>query len=180
MKEWIRKISISLLLALAELALGLLLLINPVGLTSVVIIFLGIVLILLGAYHVYRYIRLPRPDAAKTWFLSSGSGLLAVGIAAVANQHWLVTLLGTLTTLYAVLALASAFMKLQIAVDALRGSRPFWYLMAVSCLFSIIMAALLFLQLFTEGSVWIVTGVVLVLLALLDGAYFILGRKNRT
>ena len=48
MKQWIRKISISLALAVAEMALGILLLINPMGLASMVMIALGILLVLLG------------------------------------------------------------------------------------------------------------------------------------
>lgn len=179
MKEWIKKISVSLMLAAGELVLGLLLLINPMGLTTFVIVALGIVGILLGAYHLYRYIRLPRVEAAKTWALATGAGFLAVGIAAVANQHWLVQLLGTLTTLYGALSLAAAFMKLQIGVDALRSNRPFWYLMAISFAVSAVLATLLFIQVFGEGTVWIVTGIVLLLLAILDGAYFILGRKKK-
>lgn len=179
MKDWIKKLSVSLLLAAGELILGLLLLINPMGLTTFVIVALGIVGILLGAYHLYHYIRLPREEAAKTWSLATGAGFLAVGIAAVANQHWLVQLLGTLTTLYGALSLAAALMKLQIAVDALRSNRPFWYLMAISFAVSAVLATLLFVQAFGEGSVWIVAGIVLLLLAVLDGAYFILGRKKK-
>ena len=88
-------------------------------------------------------------------------------------------MLGTLTTLYGALSLAAAFMKLQIAVDALRSNRPFWYLMAISFAVSAVLATLLFVQAFGEGSVWIVAGIVLLLLAVLDGAYFILGRKKK-
>ena len=178
MKDWIRKISVSLLLAACEIALGLLLLINPVGLTSMVIILLGILLLLLGGYHLYRYIRLPREDAAKTWKLATGVGVIALGISAIANQHWLVQVLDAVTTLYGAMLLAAAFMKLQIAVDALRGSRPAWYLMAVSFLVTAVLATLLFLNIIPESAVWIVTGIVLLILAVLDGVYFVLGRKK--
>ena len=71
-------------------------------------------------------------------------------------------------------------MKLQIAVDALRGKRPFWYLMAVSFVVSVVLATLLFLQVFNEGSVWVITGIVLLVTAVLDGVYFFLGRQKKS
>ena len=179
MKDWIKKISVSLMMAAGELALGLLLLINPVGLTAAVVIALGIILVLLGAYNLFRYIRLSREEAAKTWFLATGACLLAIGVTAIANQHWLVTLLGTLTTLYGVMLLGVAFMKLQIAVDAVRGQRPFWYLMGISVIVSAVLAGLLFMQAFAENAVWIATGIILLVLAVLDGVYFILGRVKK-
>ena len=179
MKERIGKISVSLMLAIGELLLGLLLLINPVGLTSWVIVTLGGLLILLGALHLFQYIRLPREKAAETWKLATGAGLLAIGLSSIANQHWMVQLLDTLTTLYGSIALAAAFMKLQIAVDALRSSRPCWYLMAISFLVTAILATLLFINLFAESAVWIVTGIVLLLLTVLDAVYFFLGRVKR-
>lgn len=179
MKDWIRKISVSLMLAIGELLLGLLLLISPVELTSVVIIVLGALLTLLGCWHIFLYIRLQREEAAKTWYLATGAGLVVVGIAAIANQSWMVTLLGTLTTLYGSVALAAGFMKLQIAVDALRSRHPCWYLMAVSFLLTALLATLLFMNAIGENSVWIFTGVGLVVLAALDAVYFFLGRQSR-
>ncbi len=179
MKDKIKKISVSLFLAVGELVLGLLLLIDPVGLTSAVIIGAGVLLLLAGAYSLYLYIRLPREDAAKTWKLALAAGLLAFGLSAVINQKWLVQILGTLTTLYGVIIMVSAFMKLQMAVDAFRGKRPFWYLMALSFLASGVLCTLLFIRVMGENTVWIFNGIVLILLAVLEAAYYILGRKNK-
>ncbi|MCR4877006.1 MAG: DUF308 domain-containing protein [Clostridiales bacterium] len=178
MKDKLRKISVSVILAVAELVLALLALINPAGLASFVIILLGIVLLALGGYHLFQYIRLSKEEAAETWKLSTGAGLIVVGISAITNQHWLVELLGTLTTLYALINMVIAFMKLQIAVDAFRVSRPYWYLMAGSFLVSAVLATLLVIQPFSESAVWIFTGIVLLILMVMDGAYFILGRKK--
>ena len=43
----------------------------------------------------------------------------------------------------------------------------------------IILAVLLFINLFAESAVWTVTGIVLLGLALLDTVYFILGRTKK-
>ena len=179
MKNWTRKISVSLMLAVCELLLGILLLVNPVGLTSFVITALGVIVLLLGVLHLYRYIRLPREEAAQTWKLAIGTGLLAVGIFVMINQPWMVEMMGTLTTLYGIIVLAAAFMKLQIAVDALRGKRPFWYLMAISFVVTAVLVTLLFIGVFAENAVWIVTGIALIVLAVLDAVYFILGRTKK-
>ena len=178
MKQWIRKISISLALAVAEMALGILLLINPMGLASMVMIALGILLVLLGCLHTYEYIRLPREEALKTWKLSSGAGLLVLGIASLVNWQWMVQLIGTLTTLYGAILLVSAFMKLQMAIDALRGRRRWWYLMAISFACSAILATLLFAKVLTGMNVWTWVGILLIAVAVLDAAYFVLGRKE--
>ena len=179
MKSLLQKVSVSLILAVCELALGLLLLINPVSLTSAVIIGMGVLLMVLGTFHLIHYIRLPLEEAVKTWKLASGAGILAIGISFIVNQGWMVQFLSSLTTLYACIALAGAFMKMQIAVDALRGNRPVWYLMAISFVLTAVLATLLFINPFAESAVWIITGIVLILLAILDAVYFILGRRKQ-
>ncbi len=175
----IKKIGVSVMLAVVELLLGISLLIDAVGLSSIVIIVLGVLLILAGGYHLFRYARMPREEATQTWALAAGGALLAAGITAIANQHWLVQILGTLTALYGLLLLAATFMKLQIAVDAFRGKRTYWYLMAISFAATAVMATLLLLQVFPGSAVWIVTGIVLLLLAVLDVVYFFLGHPGR-
>ncbi|MBO4367894.1 MAG: DUF308 domain-containing protein [Clostridia bacterium] len=179
MKKWIRRISFSLMLSLSELLLGLLLLINPTGLTDFVIVLIGILMLAGGIYHLFRYIRLPREEAASTWKLSSGAALLAAGIYAVISRHSLEQILGTLTTLFGLVVMAAAFMKLQISVDAWRGKRPFWYLMVISFLLTDIQAMLLLINPYSESSVWIFNGIALILLSLLDCAYFILGKIKK-
>ncbi|MBQ9009367.1 MAG: DUF308 domain-containing protein [Clostridia bacterium] len=178
MSEGLKKISVSVVLAVCELLLGITLLSNPAGLASAVIIVAGVILFIGGAWDLFQYIRLPREEAAKTWKLAEGAGLLAAGLIAICNQHWLVQILGTLTTLYAFVVLASTFMKLQMAVDALRGGRPFWYLMAISTAVALGLFAFLFFHPFQENILWPVSGVVLILLAVLDGVYFWKGRSE--
>lgn len=179
MKDLMKKMSVSLGLSICELLLGILLLVNPVGLTSGVIIVLGIALTALGGIQIYRYIRLPLQDAVKTWKLAIGLGLGAVGLSGIANQHWLVTILGTLTTLYGAMILVSAFMKLQMAIDALRMKRNVWYLMGISFVLSAALATILFIQPFaTEKTLWIFMGIALIVTAVLDCVYYFLGRKK--
>lgn len=177
MKEVIRKFSVVLLLAAGELLLGILLLVNPKGLTTAVIIGVGIVLIAVGIFKLFRYIRLPREEASRTWDLAEGAGLIALGIIAITHQPWLVQILDTLTALYGLLTLILAFMKLQITVDAIRASKYRWQIMACTFLAIAALAVLLLTNVLPENVVWIITGIVLIIAAFADTVYFILSRK---
>ncbi len=179
MKEMLKKINVSLALALGQLALGLLLLINPAGVTSFVLIAVGILVIVLGGLHLFRYIRMPREEAAQTWKLASGVGLLALGIISIIYYSWVLDQLSKLTILYGGLTMASACMKLQLAVDELRAGDSNWRLMGISCLVSIVLGTVLFLQPFADTAIWIITGVMLVILAVVDGLHFVLGLKKK-
>ncbi len=180
MKETIRKFSVVLLLAAGELLLGILLLVNPKGLTTAVIIGVGIVLIAVGIFKLFRYIRLPREEASRTWDLAEGAGLIALGIIAITHQPWLVQILDTLTALYGALTLVLAFMKMQITVDAIRASKYRWQIMACTFLAIAALAILLVTNVLAENVVWIITGIVLIIAAFADTVYFILSRKLKT
>ncbi len=180
MKALMRKISYSLAIAIAEAALGVLLLVSPAGLTSALLAALAVVLIAAGALSIFNYIRLPKEDSAKTWKLSAGAACICCGVSALLNRGWLVEIFGVLTTVYGATVAAIAFLKLQMAVDALRGGRRFWYLMAVSFALSAVIATLMFLNPFSsERAAWIFMGVSLILVAALDVSYFVLGRQEK-
>ncbi len=179
MKEMIRKISVILFLAACELLLGILLLINPIGLTTAVVIGLGVVLIALGIYNLIQYIRLPREEASQKWNLAQGAGFIALGIVAITQQPLVVQFLGTLTTLYGAITLALAFMKLQIMVDAFRVKKLNWHFMGISFLVATALAVLLITGVLAENVVWILTGIFLVIMSIVDVVYYVLSRKTR-
>lgn len=175
-----KKMPVSLILLICEVVLGIFLLVNPVGLSGAILILLGIAAILVGALNVLQYIRLPQEQAAGTWKLSLGAGALAVGISVIANQHWVAGLFGTLSVLYGAVVLIFAFLKLQMALDALRRKRKCWYLAAVSFLLSAITATILFINPFgTEAAAWTFVGIALIVTALLDIVYFATGRGKK-
>ncbi len=178
-EEKFRKISFSPILALFELFLGVLLLFDPIGLSSVVIIITGVLLTLLGAWNLFRYMRRTKEEATQSWDLATGAALITLGICAFANQKWFLQVAGSLTAMYGLMILVTAFMKLQIAVDALRSRRPFWYLMAISFLLSGAATAVLFLRPFADNVVWIFSGILLILLGLTDGAYYLLKKQKK-
>ncbi len=70
----------NLLMSLCELVIGILLLINPTGFTSSVIIVIGVVLLLRGILNVISYFRTNSEEAAREHSLAGGIVLLAVGL----------------------------------------------------------------------------------------------------
>ena len=179
MNGTVRKISFSPILALLELLLGAMLLIDAIGLSVAVIIAFGVSLVLAGLWRLLRYLRAGKEEAALSWDLASCAGLVFLGACAIVNQKWLMDAAGSLAVMYGVIVSVAAFMKLQIAVDALRSGRPFWYLMAAGFILTAAITALLFLRVFPESSVWIFSGIVLVALGVLDCVYFVLGRTKK-
>ena len=179
MKGTVRKISFSPILALLELLLGTLLLIDAIGLSVTVIIAFGAVLVLTGIWRLLRYLRGTQEEAALSWDLATFAGLVFLGACAIVNQKWLIDAAGSPAVMYGIMIAIAGFMKLQIAVDALRSKRPFWYLMAVSFLLTGTLTALLFLRVFADGTVWVFSGIVLIALGVLDCVYFILGKTKK-
>ena len=70
MKELFRKVSFTLVLAVLECALGVLLLSSPGAFTTAIIVALGVVFAAAGVYSAVGYCRLSREEAARTWKLS--------------------------------------------------------------------------------------------------------------
>ena len=175
-----KRFAVSLPLAVGELVLGILLLVNPKSLMSVLLVALGALLILLGGLSVFKYVRLSREESQLGWKLALGLGSAAAGLFILFQQSWMAQMFGTLLAVYGTVVTATAFMKLQMAVDALRIKRPMWYLMAISCLVSAIAAVLLYRNPFGgENAAWIVLGIMLIVIAGLDLGYFIMGRVKR-
>ena len=66
-----------------------------------------------------------------------------------------------------------------LAVDALRGKRKYWYLMAISFVCSTVIATLLYINPFaSESAAWIFMGVSLIITAALDVIYFVLRKQE--
>lgn len=76
----------NLLTCIAELLIGILLFINPVGFTSGIIIMLGVILAGSGIVNLFGYFRAAPEDAAEQGGLAKGLGLLLAGTFACFDQ----------------------------------------------------------------------------------------------
>ena len=154
---------------LLEILVGVLLLINPVGFTSGIIIGAGLVLILLGIVCVIKYFRAEPEEAAKSQNLMKGLIALLAGIFCALRSEWFVVTFPVITLIYGVVILITGLGKVQCAVDILRKKKPKWFLGALSALVSIACGLVIITAPFSTTAVlWMFTGIGLIVDACFD------------
>lgn len=169
----------NLVLCVIEIVLGVLLLINPVGFTSGIIITAGIFLLLLGVRSVVKYFRADAAQAAEGQLFSKGLLLLLSGGFCVLYTEWFLVAFPLLTMLYGVLILLIGLSKLQQMVDCLRLKRQKWFLPAISAVVSILCAIVILSDPFSStAALWIFTGVSLIAEAICDVITLVLTRPQ--
>ena len=170
----------SILMCVLEILIGVLLLIDPLGFTSSIIIALGAVLIVAGVVFAVRYIRADAAEGALTHGLSKGLLLLLAGLFCVLRSKWFVATFPLLTILYGIGILISGVGKIQWTADMLRFGRKRWYLPAISAVLSLCFAAVILFNPFeTTAVLWSFTGAVLIVEAVFDIIAIALGGKHR-
>ena len=170
----------SILMCVLEILLGVLLLIDPLGFTSAIIIALGAALIVAGVVFIVRYFRVGAVEGALTHGLSKGLLLLLTGLFCMLRSKWFVATFPLLTILYGIGILISGVGKIQWAADMIRFGRKHWYLPAISALCSLVFATLILFNPFTTTEIlWSFTGIVLIVEAVFDIVAIALGGKHR-
>ena len=168
MKPFNQKLS-AMIFCLLQALLGILLLVNPVGFTSGIIIGLGIVLLIAGAISIVRYFRSSAVEAAKSQTMLKGLIALLFGVFCVFNPHWFLATFPVLTIFYGIVLLIEGLGKVQWMFDMIRMKTKRWFLAVISTVLSILCAVVILSNPFTSTAVlWIFTGVSLIVDALLD------------
>ena len=177
----IQKNSGSIFMCVLEVLLGVLLLIDPLGFTSVIIITMGAALMVAGLVFSVGYFRAGAAEGALTHGLSKGLLLLMAGLFCVLRSKWFVATFPLLTILYGVGILISGVGKIQWMADMIRFRRKRWYLPAISAVCSLLFAAIILLNPFTTTEIlWSFTGAVLIVEAIFDIVAIALGGKHRS
>lgn len=158
-----------ILLGIAEILVGILLLVNPVGLTTWIIMALGIVLTVVGVVNVIQYFRAPAAEAAVKKSLSVGILLIMFGLWCVIRNEWFVALFPLLTTLYGIGILVSGVVKVQWAADLFRLKTGRWGWMALSAAVTLVCAVIILAHPFsTTAALWMFIGITMILEAVID------------
>lgn len=156
-------------MSLCELTVGILLLINPVGFTTGIIVFLGIVLTLAGVGGVVQYFRTPPEKAALEQSLARGLIEVIVGIFFITESKWLLAAFPFITIIYGIGILLLGISKIQLTVDMIRLKFPKWFWAAISAAITIICAVVILWNPFTGTSaLWIFIAVALIVEAVID------------
>ncbi len=169
-----------ILLSLFEIALGILLLIDPIGFTTGIIIAAGILLLLFGVVEVIKYFRSEPVKAASEQYLTKGLCALGAGIFCVVKTEWFTVAFPAMTFLYGIVVLVTGLSKLQLTVDMLRVKSKKWFLALVSAVISLACAVVILLNPFSSTAVlWMVAGITLIVESLIDVVTWFLGGREQ-
>ncbi len=179
MNDLIHNSTGNLITCIVEIVLGILLLIDPVGFTSAIIIIFGIVLAVVGVFSLVRYFKSDAHVAALENNLANGLMGIVFGLFCVFRSDWFISAFPVLTTLYGVLALVSGISKIQWAVDMFRMKQKYWFIGLISAILTIVFALIIINNPFSSTSfIWTFIGVSMIVEAVIDLLSFIFGRKK--
>ncbi len=163
---------------LLEMLVGVLLLINPVGFTSGIIIGAGILMLVAGIYCVIQYFRKDAQTAKMEQDLFKGLMALLLGFFCTTQSAWLVAVFPLLTILYGIVILISGLGKIQWTVDCIRQKRKRWFLPVISAVVSIACGIVILSRPFSSTAVlWMFTGITIIVEALLDLIAVLFGKS---
>lgn len=158
-----------LILALCELILGVVLLINPVGFTSAIIIILGILLFVAGILSTIRYFKETPEEAAKGQNLTYALLEMIAGLFCMFKSNWFIVTFPLLTVLYGVITLITGVSKVQWTVDFIRIKADKWFLAAISAVITIVCAVVILCNPFSSTMVlWTFIAITLIAEAVFD------------
>ena len=175
MKKFLTSKIGNILLCIAEIIVGVLLLVNPDAVTSAFIIGAGAVMILTGIVFCTLYFVGEAEKMVIKQLLFKGLLLIILGVLCVTQYGVLLAALPFVTWVYAIAMLILAAYKVQCTVDILRLSGIRWYFPAISAVLAVVLALFILLNPNTAMNiVWGFMGVAIILEAGLEIATIIL------
>ena len=168
MKKILQKFG-SIILALGEVLVGVLLLIDPAGFTVGIIAGVGMLLTALGVFLVRAYFKADPEEAAMGQNLMKGLGALTGGIFCIFRSDWFIVTFPLLAMFYGIIILITGIMKVQWAVDMVRLKKKLWYFPAAGAALTLIVAVVVLRNPFaTTAVLWTFTAVSLIVEAVVD------------
>lgn len=162
-------------LCLAELLIGIVLLIDPDRFTRAALFLVGLVLLIAGAVCVVRYL-VSKPERA------AGEKNLAIGLACLLIGGIFIFRDGifpSLTHIYGIALLIVGAVKSQQGIDRLRLHVPFWYVPLLNGILALVASVLILIDPFrTAEMLWRIVAIVLIAEAVLDLVTIITGFRT--
>ena len=167
-------------MSLVEVIIGILLLVNPIGFTSGIIIAFGILLMIKGISKTIKYFRTEPEEAAVSQTFTKGLLTLLAGAFCAFNSHWFVATFPVLTLVYGVVILVTGITKVQWTIDIIRMKRSKWFWMAISAAISIICGITVITNPFSTTAVlWMFIGISLIVDAAFDMLGSLFGNREK-
>jgi len=167
-------------MSLVELIIGILLLVNPIGFTSGIIIAFGIVLMIMGISKTIKYFRTEPEKAAVSQILVKGLLMILAGAFCAFNSHWFIATFPVLTLVYGVVILITGITKIQWTIDIIRMKRSKWFWMVISAAISVLCGIAVITNPFSTTAVlWMFIGIALIVDAVFDMIGGIFGNRAK-
>lgn len=165
---------------LLEALVGILLLMNPIGFTSGIIIGAGFVMMLVGLASVINYFRTDPYEASRSQTLVKGLVALLAGAFCAFQSGWFIVTFPVITLIYGVVILLTGLAKIQWMVDAIRMKKDKWFFPGISALLSIVCGVVIIGSPFSSTAVlWMFTGISLLVEAIIDVIALLFGNKGK-
>lgn len=159
----------SILTCIIEIVVGVLLLINPVGFTSGIIIGAGVLLALGGVLSIVRYFMVKPEIAMQKQLMFKGLTVILAGAVCITKYDWFLNAFPLLTVLYAGAMLVLAAAKLQKMADLRRMNLPRWYMPGISAVLAAVLAAIILINPFgAVAAVWTFVAISLIAEAIVE------------
>lgn len=159
----------SILTCILEIVVGVLLLINPVGFTSIIIVGSGVLLSLAGLLSIIRYFMMKPELAAQKQLLFKGLISLMTGTVCITKYEWFLSAFPLLTVLYAIAMLILAAARLQKMADMRRMSLPCWYMPGIAAALAAVLATIILINPFgAVTAVWTFVAISLIAEAIVE------------
>ena len=167
-----------IVISLFEIFVGILLLVNPIGFTSGIVIGSGILLCIYGMISVFKYFTTHIEEAVIHQDLSIGLLALLGGAFCIFQSEWFASAQEILTIIYGVFMIVSGIGKIQWSIDLLRLKRK-WILSGVSAVLSVIFGFVILQNPFdTVEFLWRFTGIIMIIEAIIDVVSLVYVAKN--
>ena len=168
-----------LIYCICELAVGVLLLIDPIAFTSAIVRILGIVLCVFGVLNIMNYFGLAPEMGSMSMSYTKGLVQVITGVFCIFRPEWIASAFPLLAVAYGLVILVVGLVKLQWSVDALRIGSGYWFIPGIGGLTSVIFAVvIIFNQVTTAAVLWIFAGVSLIVEAIIDAVSTIMSNKK--
>lgn len=170
-----------LIYCICELAVGVLLLIDPIAFTSAIVRIFGIVLCVLGVLNIMSYFKLAPEMGSMSMGFTKGLVQVIAGVFCIFRPEWIANAFPLLAVAYGLGILVVGLIKLQWSVDILRVNGRYWLIPGIGGISSVIFAAVIILNPFTTTAVlWIFAGISLIVEAVIDAVSTIMANiKNK-
>ena len=159
----------SIITCIIEIVVGVLLLINPVGFTSGIIIGAGVLMCLGGLLSIIRYFMVKPEIAIQKQLLFKGILALMAGATCITKYDWFISAFPLLTVLYAIAMLILAASRLQKMADMRRMHAPRWYMPGIAAALAAVLAVIILINPFgAVAAVWTFVAISLIAEAIVE------------